>query len=86
MTTRLRVGAADLLFVEHPLYADAHPGEACDPAERCVRCAIARRPDTHELVLLWLAGDIDWTVSRADPEWARHRRDFAAPTPTGATP
>lgn len=72
----LRVGDARLSFVEHPLYAAAHPGEECDPQERCTRCAIAVRPDTGEKVLLWQAGGKDWTVSRVDPEWARHRDDF----------
>lgn len=73
---KLRVGCAQLAFLEHPLYAVAHPGELCDPLERCTRCALATRPDTGETVLLWQAGGKDWTVSRADPQWQRHRADL----------
>lgn len=76
--SRIQVGAADLVFVALAPYVIAHPGESCDRLERCPRCAIALRPDTGEIVLLWLAGEQEWTVSRADPEWERHRAQFAA--------
>jgi hypothetical protein len=72
----IHIGGARLTFVEHPLYEDAHPGETAAPGERCTMCAVAERPDTGERVLLWLAGEKNWTVSRADPDWARHRDDF----------
>jgi hypothetical protein len=74
--THITVGTATLKFVEHPMYDDAHPGEDTAAGERCTMCAIAERPDTGERVLLWKAGEKNWTVSRADPEWARHREDF----------
>lgn len=75
---QLQVGAAALEFIAHPPYALAHPGEASDPVERCTQCAIALRRETGEVVLLWLAGGKDWTVSRADPAWAHHREQLAA--------
>jgi hypothetical protein len=72
----LLVGDTPLTFVEHPLYASAHPGEDCDPTERCTKCALARRSDTGEVVLLWQCEGKNWTVSRHDPEWARHREEI----------
>jgi hypothetical protein len=77
----IHVGGAALEFVAHPLYAEAHPGEPCDPAERCTKCALARRADTGEVVLLWLVGEKHWAVSRADPSWARHRDELQAGAP-----
>lgn len=76
-TAALMVERARLEFVEHPRYADAHPGEPCAPDDVCTSCARARRPDTGETVLLWLAGGLNWVVSRHDPAWERHRADFA---------
>jgi hypothetical protein len=62
-----------LRFVEHPPYAHAHPGEPCEPNERCTECCIAVRPDTGARVLLWRAGGRDWTLSRNDPAFAEHQ-------------
>jgi hypothetical protein len=72
----LHVGDAVLDFVRHPHYADAHPGEACDEGDVCERCAIARRRDTGDLVLLWQCEGKNWGVSRHDPEYARHRAEL----------
>jgi hypothetical protein len=57
-------------FIEHPLYAEAHPGEAAEPGERCVDCAIAARPDGSR-VLLWRSNGVHWSISRADPSYRR---------------
>lgn len=62
-----------LAFLEHPLYTLAHPGEPCDPGEQCTKCCVAIRQDTNEKVLLWLAGEKEWTVSRHDPNFEKHQ-------------
>lgn len=73
--------AVVLTFVEHPRYADAHPDE---PATheiregRCNRCVVVERSDTGEHVLLWGMAD-QWSVSRADPAWAKHRAELPTP-------
>lgn len=77
-TTSLLVGSAQLEFIEHPLYVDAHPGEPAAPGERCTQCAIVRRPDTGEHVLLWLVGAITWAISRHDPFYDRHRAELGS--------
>jgi hypothetical protein len=73
----LFVGDTPLTFVRYPRYGEAHPDEPCD-GTHCDRCAIARRHDTGELVLLWLCEGKNWTVSRHDPQWARHREEIHA--------
>jgi hypothetical protein len=78
----LLLGDVPLTFVEHPLYSEAHPNEPCDPEQRCEKCARVIRPDTGETLLLWQAGEKDWTVSRNDPHWQRHRDElFSMGTP-----
>lgn len=72
----LEVGATVLAFVEHPLYAVAHPGEPAIADERCTKCAVAKRTDTGERVLLWQCEGKNWGVSRHDPEYARHREEL----------
>jgi hypothetical protein len=62
-----------------PDYDVAHP---TDPITGggvpCPKCALAVRPDTGELVLLWLCGGINWSISRNMPGHGRHRRDLNA--------
>jgi hypothetical protein len=70
-----------LAVLEHPHYHVAHPTEThlAAPHERCEQCLLAIRPDTGELVLLWGCGygeTKNWTISRDDPEEARHRREL----------
>ena len=63
-----------LTFVGHPPYNVAHPDES-EP-ELCTKCALARRSDTGETLLLWCCGGINWSVSRHDPQHARHREEI----------
>lgn len=72
----INIGDATLTFIEYPLYSRAHPGEDCEPTERCTMCCIARRHDTGEDVLLWQCEGKNWCVSRHDPEWERHRNEI----------
>lgn len=72
----LFVGDTPLTFLDFPLYSQAHPGEDCEPHERCTKCALALRQDTNETVLLWQCEGKNWTVSRHDPEWSRHREEI----------
>lgn len=74
--TIVYVEDSPLLFVEYPLYTEAHPGEPSDAHERCTRCARARRKDTGELVLLWLCEGKNWGVSRHDPNYLKHRTEL----------
>lgn len=60
-----------LRFIIHPTHEAAHPGE--DGREPCTKCALAIRPDTGEIVLLWQSNDVHWSVSRNDPNFERHR-------------
>lgn len=64
-----------------PDYGIAHPYEnvnATRSCEPCEKCALAVRPDTGEMVLLWLCGGINWSISRHTPDHTRHRRDVDA--------
>lgn len=72
--TELLVGETPLTFLFHPPYSEAHPDEEGD--EPCTQCAVARRHDTGESVLLWMCEGKNWIVSRADPEWSRHRTEL----------
>ena len=54
----------------------AHPDFGKHSREQCTMCALAVRPDTGEIVLLWLCGGINWGVSRNMPDYRRHRRDL----------
>lgn len=74
--TELLIGDSPLTFLEHPLYSQAHPGEPCEPTERCEMCAVGKRRDTGEEVLLWQAEGKHWTVSRNDPQWLKHRSEL----------
>jgi hypothetical protein len=60
-------------FVRLAFYAEAHPDEVCNPDELCEKCIIARRRDTGEHVLLWLVGEINYSVSRHEPNYERHK-------------
>lgn len=71
------VGVLSFRVLGHPEYSEAHPGEPCDDGDVCERCAIAERLDTRERVLLWLCGGINWSISRHDPRYARHRMEAA---------
>lgn len=61
-----------------PDYGVAHASEDCSASRPCPKCALAVRPDTGEIVLLWLCGGINWSISRETPDHDRHRRDFEA--------
>jgi hypothetical protein len=55
-------------------YGVAHPdNDSAASTYPCDRCALSVRPDTGELVLLWLCGGINWSISRANPDHDRHR-------------
>jgi hypothetical protein len=50
----------------------AHPGEGM--VRECTKCVIVERPDTKERVIAWgFTATSDFTVSRADPNFDRHR-------------
>lgn len=60
-----------------PEYGIAHPDNGRrDSRDKCARCALAVRPDTGEIVLLWLCGGINWSISRNMPNYKRHRREI----------
>ena len=63
-----------LEIIDTPDYDVAHP-EQTDSDEPCHQCALAVRPDTGELILLWLCGGINWSISRNQPHYRKHRRD-----------
>jgi hypothetical protein len=65
-----------LLLIDVADYGVAHPDEGCADSSECAKCAIAIRPDTGELVLLWLCGGINWSLSRETPDYERHRREL----------
>jgi hypothetical protein len=72
------VYGARLELLERPEYLVAHPNEQDDALNpgRCGMCALAVRPDTGELVLLWRCGGLNWSVSREDPHHERHHREI----------
>jgi hypothetical protein len=62
-----------------PDYSVAHPHDDCSDGDHpCDKCALAVRPDTGEMVLLWLCGGINWSISRDTPDYERHRDDVHA--------
>lgn len=81
----VRVGQMELVAIDVPEYAVAHPDEPLfDPHranEPCERCLLAIRPDTGELVLLWGAygdhdGPVHYSLSRETPDFPRHSREI----------
>jgi hypothetical protein len=72
----LDVYGVPLRFVRFASYNEAHPDEDWHAGEMCPSCAWGERPDTGERVLLWLAGGIDWVVSRNSPDADRHRDEL----------
>jgi hypothetical protein len=72
------VGETRLAVLDYPDYDVAHPGE--EAIGQCTGCLLAVRPDTGEIVLLWgiwYGGThVKWSVSRSDPNYARHRIDL----------
>jgi hypothetical protein len=65
-----------LEIIDTPDYTVAHPDDTADLDEPCHQCALAVRPDTGELVLLWLVGGMSWSVSRNQPDYKRHRKEI----------
>lgn len=66
-------------IVDHPAYHLAHPGEPDSgvPDDAiCENCAIAVRPDTGELLLLWCCEGKNWGISREMPEYERLRTEI----------
>lgn len=61
-----------------PDYGIAHPDEDATDDSGCYNCALAVRPDTGEIVLLWRCGGINWSISRETPDHDRHRNDLEA--------
>lgn len=53
----------------------AHPGESME-GTHCEHCVIVERPDTKEPVLAWGFKTGDFTVSRHDRNFKRHRAAF----------
>jgi hypothetical protein len=66
-----------LEIIERPDHGIGHPEDPSD-AKPCAMCALAIRPDTGELVLLWLVGNMHWSVLRNQPGYKRHLRDVLA--------
>ena len=71
----LQVGNMTLEFLDFPYYTVAHPGEFSPKLDLCTRCALGIRKDTGDIVLLWRTGN-NFTVSRADPHYAKHKREL----------
>lgn len=75
MRVYVEVYGAQLEVIERPEYEIAHPGDGW--TGRCNGCALAVRPDTGELVLLWRCGQANWGVSRETPEYERHHAEIS---------
>jgi hypothetical protein len=73
------VNGVRLPILDTPHMDVAHPtdGVTTDTDEKCDKCALAIRPDTGEIVLLWLCGGINWSVSRETPDYERHRTEIS---------
>lgn len=73
MRVYVEVYGALLEVIERPEYAVAHPDDGW--TGKCPGCALAIRPDTGELLLLWRCKG-NWGVSRETPEHERHRAEI----------
>jgi hypothetical protein len=71
--------AMTLVVLQAADMAVAHPRDVYGPngpQGYCRQCVYAVRPDTGEIVLLWLCERKNWTVSRENPEYDRHRLEL----------
>ncbi len=58
-----------------PPYHVGHPDEH-DCGGKCEKCALVIHPVTGEIILAWLVGGINWSVSREDPFSTRKRESL----------